>query len=107
LSPVWISAQRTSDAVLISWLRRSRLDGDAWEPVEIPLGETSEAYEIDIMNGASVVRTLRSLAPTISYSADQEFADFGAVQPTLQLRIAQMSSIAGRGFESAATVIVT
>lgn len=106
LSPVRASAQRNAGAVLIAWVRRTRQDGDAWEPIDVPIGESSEAYEIHVMNSAGIVRTLRSNAPMVEYPADQELADFGAPQSTLQLRIAQMSSVAGRGFENSTTVMV-
>ena len=76
------------------------------ESVDVPLGETMEAYEIDIMAGSQMLRTLRSPSPMVRYAADLEMADFGVAQPELQLRIAQMSAAAGRGFAANLTINV-
>jgi hypothetical protein len=52
------------------------------------------------------VRTLTSVQPSILYAGAQEIADFGAVQSALDLGIAQMSAVAGRGFERRITIPV-
>ncbi|HEY0236560.1 MAG TPA: glycoside hydrolase/phage tail family protein [Afipia sp.] len=98
LSPVHAQAYRGADGVHISWIRRTRRDGDAWG-VEVPLGEDSEAYQADILSGAgaSVVRTLSVSTPAVLYATADELADFGAAQTGLHIRITQMSSTAGRG----------
>jgi hypothetical protein len=106
LSPLSVAAMRIGGAVTISWLRRTRVDGDAWEPVEIPLGESVERYEIAIMRGTSVIRTFTTAEPMATYPAAQELSDFGAPQSRLDLRVTQMSSVVGRGFETVSTVTV-
>lgn len=40
---------------LISWVRRSRVDGDSWDGSEIPLGEASETYRLRIIKGGTVL----------------------------------------------------
>jgi hypothetical protein len=50
----------------------------------------SEAYQIDILNGSTVVRTLSVSSPTVAYSATQQAADFGAPQSSVSVRIYQM-----------------
>jgi hypothetical protein len=107
LAPVHVRARRDGDGVHVTWVRRARRDADAWEPVEVPLGEDGERYEVDILNGAAVVRTLAVTAPEALYPAAQELADFGSAQAALSLRVAQMSAGVGRGFERAVTVAVT
>ena len=57
LSPVHVAAVRQSDGIHISWIRRTRIDGDGWG-VEVPLGEESESYTLDILSGSSVVRSI-------------------------------------------------
>jgi hypothetical protein len=106
LSPLRVAAMRIGGAVTISWLRRTRVDGEAWEPVEIPLGESVERYEIAIMRGTSVIRTFTTAEPMATYPAAQELSDFGAPQSRLDLRVTQMSSVVGRGFETVSTVTV-
>jgi hypothetical protein len=103
-APVHVRARREPAGVRISWIRRARRDGDAWEPVEIPVGEDTERYELDILEGGTVLRTLPVSAPEALYAAALELADFGAQQSALSVRVAQLGTTIGRGFERAATV---
>jgi hypothetical protein len=96
LSPVHVSAAREAGGIRITWIRRTRRDGDAWG-VEVPLGEDIEAYQVEILSGSSVVRTLSSSVPTLLYAYADELADFGAPQTSLHIRVAQLSSTVGRG----------
>ena len=41
---------RSSGDIAISWIRRTRSGGDNWELPEVPLGEESESYEVDILD---------------------------------------------------------
>ena len=63
----------------------------------MPLSETSEAYEIDVLNGSTVVRTLSSSVTEASYLAAQQIADFGAVQSAISVRVYQLGASFGRG----------
>jgi hypothetical protein len=65
--------------------------------MEVPLGEEREAYEVDILSGSGVLRTIEASAPGVLYAAADELADFGAPQPSLTVRIAQLSAAVGRG----------
>jgi len=105
-SPVHVALHRGVDGVRITWVRRTRRNGDGWEAVDVPLAEDSERYEVDILKAGNVVHTLTSLQASALYSAAQEIADFGTPQATLSLRIAQISAVAGRGFEATLTLPV-
>ena len=107
LSPVHVRATRTSGDILLTWVRRTRLGGDNWETLEVPLGEDDERYEIDILDPANlsrVVRTLSASTPTATYTQAQQIADFGALQAACHVRVAQLSALAGRGTAAAVTV---
>ncbi len=106
LAPVHVRARRTPEGVRLTWVRRTRRDGDAWEPTEVPLGEEREAYEVDLLSGAAVARTLTADTPGLLYPAAQELADFGVPQAALTMRVAQLSPAVGRGFERTHTVAV-
>ncbi|MBI1204013.1 MAG: hypothetical protein GC182_16040 [Rhodopseudomonas sp.] len=105
LAPVHIKARRGDAGVTISWVRRTRVDGDSWEG-EVPLGEDTERYEVDIMAGTTVLRTLGVATPSALYAAADELADFGSAQASLSLRVAQVSATVGRGFVTPASVVV-
>jgi hypothetical protein len=105
LSPVHLRAVRTQDGVALDWIRRTRIDGDSWAAQDVPLGEASEAYAIDVLSGSSILRTIEATAPSVLYAAADELADFGAPQTSLSVHIAQISATVGRGF--AAEAILT
>ena len=81
----------------MSWIRRTRFGGDSWDATEVPLGEADERYELDILDGALVKRTLSVSTPAATYTAAQQVADFGAPQTAISARLYQLSAVAGRG----------
>lgn len=82
-----------------SFTRRSRLSSSWWMTgVPAPIGETSEAYEIDVMSGSEVKRTIAVSSPAFTYSASDQVIDFGAAQEFITFRIYQLSSVVGRGY---------
>ena len=102
-APVHVTGSRNpSGDLAIAWVRRTRLGG-AWRDGTgtVPLGEASEAYEVDILDGpeGSVVRTITGLtSPAATYTAAQQTADLGAPQAMVHLRVVQLSAAVGRGF---------
>ena len=103
LAPVHVKATRDGSGVTFSWIRRTRIDGDSWVG-EVPLGEDSERYALDILSGGSVVRTLETSAPSAFYAAADEIADFGAAQVSLEISVMQVSATVGRGFAAEMTL---
>lgn len=103
-SPVNFSGgKQVNGDFVINWVRRTRLDGGWRDSVDVPVGETTEAYEIDIMSGATVKRTMTSSTPTVTYTAAMQTTDFGGAQSTLSINVYQMSSVVGRGFAASKT----
>ena len=103
----WRTARSPGD-LTISWIRRSRaLAADSWEALEVPLAEDSEAYEIDILDGATIKRTLSTATTSAIYTAAQQTADRGATLApgaTLAIRIVQLSQTYGRGAAQTTTL---
>lgn len=103
----WRTARSPGD-LTIRWMRRSRaLVADAWEQVEVPLAEDLESYDVQILDGAVVKRTLTSSTTSVLYTSAQQTADWGAPlgpSQTLTIRIYQLSNRLGRG--DPATVIL-
>lgn len=106
LSPVHVSGERDGGGNLaISWIRRTRLGGSWQDGIDVPLNEASEAYEVDIMDGMDVVRTLAGLAePAVIYSAADQADDFGSPQSSVSINVYQLSNVIGRGYAAAAVV---
>ena len=103
----WRTAREPGDLV-IAWTRRSRaLAADSWTAAEAPLAEEREAYEVEILDGATVVRTLATTTTSVTYTAAQQLADFGALLgpgDTLAVRIFQLSALVGRGAPASVTL---
>lgn len=97
-APTRLRAARTQAGVMFRFVRRSRIDADGWETIDVPLGEASEAYEMDIALPGGGVRTLSAAEPQILYANVQELADFGAPQTSFEARLFQISASVGRGF---------
>ena len=78
-------------------MRRTRIGGDSWDGVEVPLGEDAERYEIDILDGSDVVRTLAATTP--SRHLHRRRADRRLRRPAVRhlVRVYQLSATFGRG----------
>ncbi len=89
----------------LSWTRRTRsAAGDSWVTPEVPLGETSEAYDLQILNGNAVVRTVAALpSPAFTYTAAMMLADFGGAVTSLRFRVYRIGAL-GRGAPAQADV---
>ena len=81
--------------IAVNWIRRTRVDGDSWESVEVPLGETGESYRVRILDGVSVVREHTVTTNAWVYSATDQATD-GVVAP-FQIAVAQISNRFGPG----------
>lgn len=95
-----------SGDITISWIRRARIDGGLRDYVDVPLMEQFEQYEINVMNGSAIARSWVTNAPTVTYTAANQTADFGAAQTSLNLVITQRSALIGPGKALTATVPV-
>ena len=109
LAPVNARANRNTSDTGITWQRRTRMETRFLGPLSssVPLGEVSEAYQVDIYSDntfTTVVRTLTTTAPNAVYTAAQQTTDFGSPRTVLYVRIYQMSEVVGRGFPLTAII---
>ena len=77
--------------------------------VEVPLIEEVEAYEVEILDGATVKRVLSATTTSAIYTAAWQTADWGApLEPGdgLTVRIFQLSALVGRGAPKAVTLLL-
>ena len=104
LSPVHIAGARDGGDLTITWVRRARINAGWADSIDVPLDEPSESYEIDVLDGTTVVRTLTAATTTVEYTAAQQTTDFGSPQAAVDVVIPQISSRVGRGHAGTATV---
>ena len=104
-APVHIEGTRDgSNNLTVTCDRRSRFHVRWQDAVEAPLGEESEAYEVDILDASTVVRTIETTTTSISYTAAEQTTDGLTPGHPVSLIWYPMSATIGRGFGAAATV---
>lgn len=95
LSPVHLRARRAAGDVTLSWIRRTRIDGDRWDTLDVPLGEEQELYAIRVRQGGTVLRDAMSESPAWTYAQSAQAADGASGAVTIE--VAQVSGRFGAG----------
>lgn len=103
LAPVHLRAAMTAGGDMdVTWIRRGRIDADAWEAPDIPLGEESERYQLRVMQGAAILREVTLSSPEWTYPAADRATD--AQGGTIRIEVAQVSARFGPGFRATLTL---
>ena len=103
-APVNLAGTRDGSGNLtITWKRRSRI-GYGTLNAMVPLGEAVESYSTDIMNGATVLRTLASATQTAAYTSAMQVTDFGSNQAAVTVNVYQISATVARGYALNGTI---
>ena len=79
----------------LGWIRRTRLEGDNWAQVEVPLGEDKEAYLLRVVSGGVIVREDELTVPCFDYRAAMQVGD--GAGDSFMVEVAQLSSRFGPG----------
>jgi hypothetical protein len=96
LSPAHLRGSRPGAGDLqVQWVRRTRVNGDSWSAVEVPLGETNEAYLLRVMQGATIAREVTLVQPNWTYPQGMQAAD--GVTRAFEIHVAQLSDAFGAG----------
>jgi hypothetical protein len=96
-SPVNIAATWDGGEVTITWNRRTRALGDVPSSGgDVPLGEATESYDVEIYVGSVLVDSGTVSVP--------EFTTTEAVEGDTEVRIYQNSALVGRGTVGEATI---
>lgn len=104
----WQAVLSGSD-VILTWQRRTRVSGELEDGTgTVPLDEAAELYELEILSGSTIVRTVTGLtASTFTYTAAMQAADgFTAPVASVKVRVYQISATVDRGFTHERTVNV-
>jgi hypothetical protein len=100
-APAHLKAEGSGD-LAVSWIRRTRVDGDSWAGLEVPLGEESEMYRLRVVKGGVVLREETLTTQGFTYTAAMQGLD-GAVAP-FDLEVAQISTTYGAGPDARITI---
>jgi len=104
-APVHLGGGRNAAGDLtLKWVRRTRMSGGWNNYSDVPLGEASEAYVVEIYASgayATIKRTITGLtSATTPYTAADQTTDFGAPQATVYWKVYQVSATVGNGYEA-------
>ncbi len=94
------AATFSSHDIVLTWIRRTRVGGAWLDGIgTVPLSEAVESYDLELYDGATLVRTVTGLtSPTYTYAVQQQNTDFGINQHTIKAIVYQNSAAVGRGF---------
>ncbi len=92
---VHLHGHRIGGDLEVNWIRSTRIDGDLWEGLDVPLGEDSELYILRVLQGGATLREVTVTQPGWTYSAAAMAAD---LSPGLySIAVAQVSARFGPG----------
>jgi hypothetical protein len=95
-APAHLRAALLADgSVAVTWIRRTRIEGDSWDAQDVPLGEDREAYVVRVLVEGEIRREALVSEPAWAYTAQMRAAD--AVSGAFELQVAQMSDRFGPG----------
>jgi hypothetical protein len=98
-SPVLLRAVRQEvGGIELSWIRRTRIDGDRWDGLDVPLGEAAERYLVRVVAGGAVRREEQVYVPFWTYSSAMRAAD--GVTGAFDVEVAQISDRFGPGLKA-------
>jgi Putative phage tail protein len=81
--------------VAVSWIRRTRIDGDSWQSPEVPLGEASESYVIRVVQSDVILREETVASAAWVYLAALQTSD--GIAGSYRIDVAQVSDRFGAG----------
>ncbi|NKX46312.1 baseplate multidomain protein megatron [Roseicyclus persicicus] len=94
-APAHLRATPTGGDLYLSWIRRTRIDGDSWEGIEVPLGEAAESYLLRVTDAGGPRREATLAAPAFTYTAAMRAGD--GTQSPFTIEVAQLSDRFGPG----------
>jgi hypothetical protein len=103
-APVDLRVNRVTTSTVFTWKRCTRLAPrfTGTLGINVPLGETSELYDIEFYSDASYTTLKRTYSgltsPTATYTSANQVTDFGANQTDFYIRVYQVSAVVGRGY---------
>ena len=98
LAPAHLRAARLGTGeIVLSWVRRSRAEDDAWGQAEPALDAAPERYRLSIFDGVTLKRSIEVAVPWAQYGLAEQGADFGGPASGFDFSVVQMSAALGAG----------
>ncbi len=87
----------TADNAHFTWLRRDRVNADAWSDGDIPMSESEELYDVVLKSDTAVLRQWQLAIPMLEYPRAEQLSDIASFPADLLLEVAQISATHGKG----------
>ena len=104
LPPAHLKAGRITSGFRLGWIRRTRIGGDDWVSPEVPLGEDSERYLIDIQTDGDVHHSEEIADSTLSLAITDLEIWIGSPVPVFDVMVRQVSAQYGPGAAARLTI---
>lgn len=91
----FMAVRNAADGIELKWTRRTRIDGDSWLGIDVPIGEERELYSLRVFDGAKLIREFSPNTTSQVYSSASQVAD-GAPR-RIVFEVAQVSDRFGPG----------
>ena len=66
LSPVHVKIAEENGQTTLSWIRRTRIGGDSWAGLDVPLGEEAEAYRVQLWAEGALIAEYETVESMIT-----------------------------------------
>lgn len=77
----------------VSWVRRSKLDGDSWDAADVPLPEGQESFRVRVLDDTGALkREMVTTSPQWIYADTQQVTDFGPGSHSVKIEVCQIGS---------------
>lgn len=80
---------------VVSWIRRTRIQGDGWDGPDVPLGEAQELYSVRLVQNGNVLAQAQVGVPT--WTVPQEVWSSAMAGGGFAIEVAQLSDSFGSG----------
>lgn len=106
-SPVHLYARWIGNDLQLAWIRRTRTGGDSWFGPDVPLGEDSEQYQVELLDGAEILYSGTTNSPSLLITSAQ-LADVypSGLPQVIDWRVAQRSGTYGPGAWATQTIAI-
>lgn len=98
-APVHAIVEQSGADWVFNATRRTRLGGTTLDGQDVPLGEASESWALDIMDGATVKRTITATSLPLTYTEADQITDWGSAQDSITANLYQVNpTLSLRGY---------
>lgn len=93
LAPVHGSAELDGNDWLFGATRRTRIGGGSLDNQDVPLGQASESWSLDILDSGTPVRTITGTSLPLTYAEADQITDFGSPQSSVSALLHQVDPV--------------